>query len=150
MRHFLNATLSAAIFAVFFTGDASAEGAKASLTVSATNFRADKGQAIVAVYSSKDAWLKVDRAVQVRKVKISGKKVDVTFNGLAPGAYAVSVVHDENENGKLDIRYFPYPRPEEGAGVSNDATATIGPPSWSDSTFRLTDKGGGIRIKVRY
>ena len=107
-------------------------------------------QAIVAVYSSKDAWLKVDRAVQVRKVKISGKKVDVTFNGLAPGAYAVSVVHDENENGKLDIRYFPYPRPEEGAGVSNDATATIGPPSWSDSTFRLTDKGGGIRIKVRY
>jgi uncharacterized protein (DUF2141 family) len=150
VKALLRSGLVAAAIVAGVGGDARAEDTKVSLSVSVAGFRGDKGQAIVALFSSKDGWLKLDRAVQVRKVKISGGRVEVKLDGVAPGTYAVSVIHDENENGKLDMRYFPIPGPAEGAGVSNDASATIGPPSYSDAAFRLSDKGGSIKIKVRY
>jgi uncharacterized protein (DUF2141 family) len=131
-------------------GVAHADGAKIRIVVRATQFKGTKGQAIVAVYNSSDSWLKLDRALRVSKVPIAGESIDVTFDGMDPGVYGISVIHDENENGKLDMRYFPIPGPVEGAGVSRDATATFGPPSWNDSKIRIGDVGGLVAIRVRY
>src|SRR5690349_10676919 len=43
-----------------------------SLTISVTGFRSEKGQAIVALYTSKESWLKSDRALRSRTLKIAG------------------------------------------------------------------------------
>ena len=131
-------------------GVAHAEAAKIRIVVRATAFKGTKGQAIVALYNSSDHWLKLDRALRVSKVPIGAESIDVTFEGMDPGVYGVSVIHDENENGKLDMRYFPIPGPVEGAGVSRDATATFGPPSWNDAKIRIGDVGGLVAIRVRY
>jgi len=131
-------------------GVAHADGAKIRIVVRATAFKGTKGRAIVALYNSSDSWLKLDRALRVTKVPIGGETLDVTFEGMDPGVYGVSVIHDENENGKLDMRYFPIPGPVEGAGVSRDATATFGPPSWNDSKIRIGDVGGLVAVRVRY
>jgi uncharacterized protein (DUF2141 family) len=129
---------------------AEAEGTKIRIVVHATAFKGTKGQAIVALYNSSDTWLKIDRALRITKVPITGENIDVTFDGMDPGVYGVSVIHDENVNGKLDMRYFPIPGPVEGAGVSRDATATFGPPSWNDAKIRIGDVGGLVALKVRY
>lgn len=126
------------------------QDAKTTLAVSAEGFKNMKGQAIVAVYSSKDTWLKLEKAIRLQKIKLAKTEINVKFEGLVPGTYAVSVIHDENENGKLDMRYFPIPRPIEGAGVSNDARKSMGPPSWEDSRFTLSSVGTAIHIKIRY
>jgi uncharacterized protein (DUF2141 family) len=131
-------------------GEARAGGDKVSLSVSAVDFRNTRGQAIVAVFDSKDGWPKLDKALRLEKVKLEKATVDVTFRDLPPGTYAVEVIHDENENGKLDMRWLPYPKPAEGAGASNDAPASMGPPSWSDARFKLTEKGGALTIHLRY
>jgi uncharacterized protein (DUF2141 family) len=131
-------------------GVAHADGAKIRIVVRATAFKGTKGQAIVAIYNSSDTWLKIDRALRITRVPVSGESLDVTFEGMDPGVYGVSVIHDENVNGKLDMRYFPIPGPVEGAGVSRDATATFGPPSWNDSKIRIGDVGGLVAVKIRY
>lgn len=46
------------------------------------------------------------------------------------------------------MRWFP-PGPKEGVGVSNDATAIFGPPSFKDARFDLAG-ARSIRIQVRY
>jgi uncharacterized protein (DUF2141 family) len=136
--------------AAMAAGDARAD-ARVKLTVNAVDFRGAKGQALVALFDSKDAWPKLERAVRLEKIKpIKDGVVSVTWSDLPTGEYAVSVIHDENENGKLDMRWLPYPRPAEGAGASNDAPATVGPPSYSDARFRLSDKGGLLTIHMRY
>jgi uncharacterized protein (DUF2141 family) len=140
----------AALLLAAQAGDASAQSAKVSLTVSTVGFRNTTGQAIVAVFDAKDGWPKLDRALRLEKVKLAAPKVDVTFRDLAPGIYAVEVIHDENENGKLDMRWLPYPKPIEGAAASNDAPATLGPPSWSDARFKMSDKGAAITVHMRY
>jgi len=131
-------------------GVAHADGGKIRIVVRATAFKGTKGQAIVALYNSSDSWLKLDRALRVSKVPIGADSLDVTFEGMEPGVYGVSVIHDENVNGKLDMRYFPIPGPVEGAGVSRDATATFGPPSWNDSKIRIAEVGGLVAVRVRY
>jgi uncharacterized protein (DUF2141 family) len=120
------------------------------LSVAATGFKNLEGQAIVAVYVSKETWLHADKAFRLQKVKLAGPSITVDFADLAPGTYGVSVIHDENGNGKLDMRYLPVPGPREGAGVSNNARKQFGPPSWDDSKFALTDKDAVIEIKIRY
>jgi uncharacterized protein (DUF2141 family) len=127
-----------------------AESAKMRIVVRANAFKGTKGQALVALYNSSDTWLKIDKAVRLTKVPIAGDSVEVTFEGLEAGIYGASVIHDENVNGKLDMRYFPIPGPVEGAGVSRDATATFGPPSWNDAKVRIADTGGLIALKIRY
>lgn len=131
-------------------GVAHAEGAKIRIVVRATAFKGTKGQAIVALYNSSDSWLKLDRALRITRVPVASDSLDVTFEGMEPGVYGVSVIHDENVNGKLDMRYFPIPGPVEGAGVSRDATATFGPPSWNDSKIRIGDVGGLVALRIRY
>ena len=120
------------------------------LTVTATGFRNTKGRAIVALYTSKEAWLHTEKALRVRTVPITGPDVTVTFDSLAPGTYAASAIHDENENGKLDMRYFPIPHPREGAGVSNNARKALGPPAWNDARFVLPDSATAITFTIRY
>jgi hypothetical protein len=34
--------------------------------------------------------------------------------------------------------------------VSNDATATFGPPSYGDARLAIGDKGGVVALKIRY
>ena len=131
-------------------GVAQADGGKIRIVVRATAFKGTKGQAIVALYNSPDSWLKLDRALRVSKIPVSADSLEVTFEGMDPGVYGVSVIHDENVNGKLDMRYFPIPGPVEGAGVSRDATATFGPPSWNDSKIRIAEVGGLVAVRVRY
>lgn len=129
---------------------ASADGAKIRVVVRANEFKNTKGKAIVAIYNSSDNWLKIDRAMKLQRVPITSSSIEVTFEGMDPGVYGFSVIHDENENGKLDMRYFPIPGPVEGAGVSRDATATFGPPSWNDAKIRIGDVGGLVAVRVRY
>ena len=136
--------------ATMATADARA-GGNVALTVNAVGFKGAKGQALVALYDSGDTWLKHDRALRLEKIKpIKDGSVTLTFRDLPPGDYAVEVIHDENENGKLDMRWLPYPHPAEGAGASNDAAATLGPPSYADARFRLGVAGGAITIHMRY
>jgi uncharacterized protein (DUF2141 family) len=124
---------------------------KVRLSITAEGFKGAKGQALVVVYDNGDKWLKIDKGYRVQKAKLDGSgRLHVDFDDVPVGVYAVSVIHDENVNGKLDMHWFPVPGPDEGAGVSNDATATFGPPKWGDARFRLGDKGGNIVLKIRY
>ena len=124
--------------------------ARVSLVIDALDFKGSKGRVLFAVYDASETWLKPPRALKLVTTPITGSKVSVTIGDLPPGIYAVSVIHDANTNNKLDMHWFPVPGPDEGAGVSNDATATFGPPSFKDARFRLGDKGGLVTIHVRY
>lgn len=146
----LKALAALAALACGAATDARAEAPKVSLTVNVDGFRNADGQALIALFDSKDTWPKLDRAVRLEKVKLTGTKLTLTFQGLPPGIYGISAVHDENANGKLDMRWFPYPKPKEGVGASNGAKPGMGPPSWSDARFRLTDKGGVMPIAIGY
>jgi uncharacterized protein (DUF2141 family) len=64
-----------------------------------------------------------------------GKQAVVSFGDLAPGSYAVSVIHDVNLNGDIDMNMLGIPT--EGWGFSNDARGTLGPPSFDAAAVQV-------------
>jgi uncharacterized protein (DUF2141 family) len=129
-----------------------AEPAKAEqgfpLTVRVSQLRNDRGRVAVAVFASPSDFPDQKRALAGQVVKIEKGRAAATFPGLKPGLYAVAVLHDENDNAKMDFNFLGMPL--EGYGFSNDASAPFGPPSFEAAAFKLTPRASFIPVKVRY
>jgi uncharacterized protein (DUF2141 family) len=71
----------------------------------------------------------------------------VTLPGVAPGAYALSVFHDENANTKFDT-FLKVPK--EGFGFSRNPAVRFGAPKFSQVRFEV---GSGITrqtVRMQY
>jgi len=109
------------------------------ITLEINSIDTDDGQMRIGLYDSEDNWLK-------KPLKgITGKIVDGTckasFSNIPDGTYAISVFHDENNDGKLETNFLGIP--SEDTGSSNDSPSRFGPPKWEDAKFEV--KGGTIK-----
>jgi uncharacterized protein (DUF2141 family) len=120
--------------------------AQAKLTVTLENVKGSKGSLRLGIFDSEDGFLK--KAISGKVIKPNGDKVTAVFEDLKPGKYAVSVIHDENDNGELDKKSFGIPK--EGLGFSNDAMGKFGPPSFEESSFTISTEEKEIIIKMKY
>jgi uncharacterized protein (DUF2141 family) len=71
----------------------------------------------------------------------------IDFSGIAPGSYALSVIHDENRNGRLDTLLGI---PREGFGFSRNPVIRFGPPRFAQVRF---DAGSGLNrqtVRMQY
>ena len=89
-----------------------------SLTVEVNGLRNSKGIVQFTLYD-KDIPIpdkKFGNSYAILKGEITGFASTVTFENLPTGRYAVHVLHDENNNGKIDKGLV---LPIEGIGLSN-------------------------------
>lgn len=66
---------------------------------------------------------------------------------LPAGAYALSLIHDENANGRLDTRLGI---PREGFGFSNNPRIWFGPPSFAATRFLIPAGGAALNVAMKY
>jgi uncharacterized protein (DUF2141 family) len=128
--------------------DQKAAAARVALTVRVQQLENDKGRVAVALFASEQDFPDQKRAFAGKVTKISGGRASVTFSDLSPGVYAVAVLHDENENSKMDFNFLGMPL--EGYGFSNDASAPFGPPSFAAAAFKLSPRNSFVAVKMRY
>jgi uncharacterized protein (DUF2141 family) len=126
----------------------SAERNAAELIVQVKGLRNDRGRLAVALFASAAGFPRRESALRGQLVRIAGGRAAVTFHDLRPGVYAVAVLHDENDNKKMDFNFLGMPL--EGYGFSNDAAALFGPPSFASSAFRLLPRPSVVSISARY
>ncbi len=130
--------------------DPAEEGAGAIIVTAAGIRTGEGGSLIFALYRDKAGWLDEDKAFLKKVVKVKSDSATVTFEGVPyDSTYAVQIIHDKNGNGRFDMRKFPYPRPKEGGGVSNN-TFRLGPPAWDKARFALAGPSVSVRIGMRY
>ena len=70
------------------------------------------------------------------------------FTGVRPGHYAIALLHDENNNGKMDKKLLFLPR--EGFGFSRDAAVHMGPPKFGEAEFDVGSEPMSLTIRMRY
>lgn len=126
----------------------SGEPGTGTLTIRVKGLKNDKGQVGVALFASAASFPRSERAFRGQTARIEGGRAVVHFGPLDPGTYAVAVLHDENENGKMDFNFLGMPL--EGYGFSNDASALFGPPSFEKAAFRLLARSSALTINARY
>ena len=126
--------------------------ATASLTVSVSGMRNDKGQVFIQLWNASSGFPKqAEKAykyVAVDANKAVNGVITTTFSTLAPGTYAVSILHDENRNGKMDTNAFGIP--SEGWAVSNNVITHLHAPSYEQASFKLLPSGQTISIALHY
>ena len=127
-----------------------AQAPLATVSVKIAGFKGTDGLALVTLYDGEQACLKVPKAVQVVRSKITEAGMIIEFKDVKPGTYAVSVIHDENKNNELDMRWLPYPKPKEGTAVSNDPEQKAGPPKWEAAKFTVGAEPTSVKATLRY
>lgn len=120
-----------------------------TIMVTAHGFASDKGQALVAVYRRGANWLEPGKAFRLQVAPIEKGQVRVTFRDVPFDEYGITVLHDANKNDKMDMQWVPYPKPEEGGGVSNNWVRS-GKPEYSKAKFELARSLMSVRIKMVY
>ena len=120
--------------------------AQSTLTVKIEQVRNLNGDLLVGLYDSTSNF---PRKVSTGKViKVTETNMLVTFSKVRPGNYAVSVLHDENQNKDLDQGMLG--KPKEGYGFSNNVMGLIGPPSFKKARFNVPKGASSIVVKMRY
>lgn len=110
-------------------------GQRGDLIVSVTGAENNEGNIKVALYNEagSSGFLKnIESAYDKNSSKIHNGKAEVVFTNIPYGTYAVSVFHDENDNGELETA--PLGFPTEPYGVSGDK-GFKGIPTFKNSKF---------------
>ena len=115
-----------------------------TLTVEVARFENTKGVLRVCVTNQKEDFLKSCTFSKI--VAVEDKTVSLKIENIEKGNYAVSVYHDENNNGILETGGV-FGIPVEPYGFSNNPTMTFGP-SFKKSVFKMSsDKNTSIKLK---
>jgi uncharacterized protein (DUF2141 family) len=123
-----------------------ATGAAIGATVS--GLRSARGQVLACLTARPDAFPDCNRDPEARSVTVpAGATVELRFEAVPAGRYAISLFHDENGNGRLDKRLMV---PREGYGFSRDAPVRFGPPSFASAAFAVTGESQHQTIRMRY
>jgi hypothetical protein len=86
--------------ALIFPQAASAEPARAKLTLTISNIKEHKGALSLGIYDA--AGYETDKAVNGGSIPVTGATVTATFD-LPPGQYGIKMFHDVDGDGKPDI-----------------------------------------------
>lgn len=87
-------------------------------------------------------------ATNIMMVQVRATKATCDFVNIAPGTYALAVIHDENRDGELATNMLGLPK--EGYGFSNDAKGTLAPPSFEAASFSYNGQSLSATIALQY
>ncbi|MFC3713468.1 DUF2141 domain-containing protein [Sphingoaurantiacus capsulatus] len=134
--------------ALLLMGASSAPPEPVTLTIMLVGLRSSEGEVRVCVFPRADGFPDCAKVEGVRRVAApAAPEVRLTVEGLTPGAYAVSVIHDENGNRKLDKSVVGMPT--EGIGFSRNPRLIFGPPAFDKVRFDPSAEPMQA-IKMRY
>lgn len=113
------------------------------------NLRRRKGEVRCALFASADGFPDdSDKAIAGADVPATREHPACIFPNLPPGRYAIAVLADENENGRMDFNLLWLP--VEGYGFSNDAMGIFGSPSFKAAQFYHRGRITIVPIRLRY
>jgi uncharacterized protein (DUF2141 family) len=120
---------------------------KSTITVRVNGLRNDKGLVFVALFDSERTF-DAKKALMGGQTRPSNGSAVVVLENVVPGRYAVSFIHDENENKKLDTNFLGIPT--EGFGFSRDAMGTFGPPGFDATAVNVLAGTGNVVMRAKY
>lgn len=147
MRHPRSLVLALPLSTLAMGGAAPPNRGEVAVTV--IDLRSDKGLVQACMTRLPSAFPDCSKDPKsYRQTVPAASQVELTFRNVAPGRYAISLLHDENDNGRADRMLGMMPK--EGFGFSRDAKVRMGPPSFDSAAFDFDGTTQVINIHMRY
>ena len=108
-----------------------------TLQIEVSKFNNAEGQLVIALFNSSDQFL--NTTFRDTTVNINEEVTIVNLKDIPIGEYAISVFHDEDENGELteNLLFDVIPIPQEGYGFSNNPPVSTSAPSYQECKFEI-------------
>jgi uncharacterized protein (DUF2141 family) len=107
-----------------------------TLTITVASMNSSKGVLGIVIFDKAKGWPE-DVSSSFRHLSFPAHEgtQTVSISNLPPGKYAVALIHDVNENKKLDKNFFG--KPKEQWGMSNNPAAKFIAPPIEKAFFTL-------------
>lgn len=126
---------------------AAGPGGEQPIAMETQGLRSFKGKLLVCVTRTAAHFPDCSRDPDRRHFTVPAASAAIDLGMLAPGAYAIAIIHDENGNGKLDT-FAGIPR--EGVGFSRNPPIRFGAPGFKAAQFVVDTAPVRQAIKVKY
>jgi len=104
---------------------------------------------ICGIFDSQDGFPKESsKAIQIKDASVDKDIALCSFEVPTDKLYAISVVHDINNNRQLDTNALGIPK--EGWASSKNVTHAFRPPSFDESKVLLNEKNLKITLQMHY
>lgn len=108
-----------------------------------------KGKVLLSLFNTSKGFPTQNKyAYKTAELDIKDGKAFVEFTDLPYGDYAVAVLHDENDNKKMDYNFLGMPK--EGYCFSNNYRPTIKNPSFRQAGFFLERPLKSLQLEMIY
>ena len=136
------------MIALLFMSILSAASFAFDLEIKIQDMDSEKGHVLYLVFKGEEGFPdQPEKSVKQGKVPAGEAKAGFVLKDLDKGSYAVSIIHDENDNDKLDTNFLGIP--QEGVGFSNNPKLFFGAPSFKKCEFGL-EENKTIEIKLKH
>ena len=116
------------------------------LTVKIVGISKPTGTLSALLLDSAESWDGKGKPAGGARQAISSKDpVQLSFKNLPAGTYAIRLMHDENDNGKLDTNFVGMPT--EGYGYSNNPRL-MRAAKFEEAAFEVSDADTSIEINL--
>lgn len=124
------------LFLAYFAVAQNSSSQTYTLTIVVEGMDSTVGNLGVLVFNNEKGWPE-DRTAAYKDVSVPAEKGIQTMKipDLPPGNYAVALIHDVNQNHKLEKNWIG--QPKEQWGLSNNPHATIKAPPMSKALFEF-------------
>ena len=116
------------------------------IRLSVTGAEPATGQILVSLFNSAESFLAAPVIETTVKVDRNGNAT-ISLGRHTKGEYAIAIIYDKNNNGKLDTGVFRIPK--EKTGFSNNASSKFGPAKWEKAKFSLTGSNASIEVHLK-
>jgi uncharacterized protein (DUF2141 family) len=118
-----------------------------TLTINTASFNNGKGKAVVFLFRKSDGI--PNSPFKTLSVNIKDNNADFQFQNLPYGEYAIILLHDENNNGKID---HSFGLPSEQLGYTNNWELGFftGMPTFSKLKFQFSATAQTQSINITY
>lgn len=108
----------------------------------------DAGKILVLVFKDPAGFPdQIEKSFKQLTLKPKNGKSEFQLDDLPAGKYAITVLHDEDDNGIMTTNFVGLP--EEKYGFSNNPKIYFGPPSFEKSAVQVGSGGKTIHINLR-
>ena len=131
--------------AILIAGLSLSVRAEVEVKVHITDIKNDNGTIHVSLFSEElQDGFPEGKPLEKKIVDAKKEGVTVVFQISEPGSYAISVMHDENNNGEIDKNFIGIP--EEPYGNSGKRVRMK--PTYKDSAFTVRDRNLELNITI--
>lgn len=129
------------VFALATVALRAQENKGVTVKVTIENILSDKGNVIGSLHTA-ETFMKDPGIINTEVDAVKGE-VTLVFSDVEPGTFALMLMHDENENNRMDFESNGMPK--ESFATSGDMS--FGPPTFENAKFEVADKDIDLRLR---